>query len=44
MTAQKQLDNVAYFHYSGNMTIYDAGCTWEIKFKTAMAKAALKKN
>jgi hypothetical protein len=43
MTAQKQLENVAYFHYSGNMITNDAGCTWEIKFKTAMAKAAFNK-
>jgi hypothetical protein len=43
MIAQKQLENVAYFNYLSNMITNDAGCIWEIKFKTAMAEAAFNK-
>ena len=43
MTNQKQLENVEYFNYLGNMITNDARCTLEIKFKTAMAKAAFNK-
>jgi len=40
MIDKKQLDNIEYFNYLGNMITNDARCTWEIKFKIAMAKAA----
>ena len=36
---QKQLENVEYFNYLGNM-INDSRCTREIKSRIAMAKAA----
>jgi len=43
MNDQKQLDNVEYFNYLGNMITNNARCTREIKFKIAMAKAAFNK-
>ena len=43
MNDQKQLDNVDYFNYLGNMITNNARSTKEIKFKIAMAKAAFNK-
>jgi hypothetical protein len=40
---QKQLENVKYFNYLGSMITNDARCTWEIKSRTGMAKAAFNK-
>jgi hypothetical protein len=42
-TDQKQLENVEYFNYLGNMITNDARCTCEIKTRIAMAKAAFNK-
>jgi len=43
---QNQLDSVVYFNYLGSMVTNDARCTWEVKCRIAMAKAAFnnKKN
>ena len=35
MNDQKQLDNVEYFNYLGNIITNNARCTWQIKFKIA---------
>jgi hypothetical protein len=43
MIDQKQLENVEYFNYLGNMIKNDARCTREIKSRIAMAKAAFNK-
>jgi hypothetical protein len=43
MIDQKQLENVEYFNYVGNMKTNDARCTREIKSRIAMAKAAFDK-
>ena len=43
MIDQKQLDNVKYSNYLGNTITNYARCTWEIKFKIAIAKAAFNK-
>jgi hypothetical protein len=40
VTDQKQQKNVEYFNYFSNMVTNDARCTHEIKFRSAMAKAA----
>jgi hypothetical protein len=40
MINQKQLENVGYFNCLGNMVTNDARCTCEVKYRTAMAKAA----
>jgi hypothetical protein len=40
MIDQKQLENVEYFSCLGSMITNDARCTWEIKSRIAMAKAA----
>jgi len=40
---QKQLENVKCFKYLGSMLTEDGRCTWEIKSRTAMAKAAFNK-
>jgi hypothetical protein len=39
----KQLKNAEYFNHLGSMITNDARCTREIKFRTAMAKAAFNK-
>jgi len=38
---QKQRENVEYFIYLGSVMTSDARCTREIKFRIAMAKAAI---
>jgi hypothetical protein len=43
MIDQKQLENVEYFNYLGNMITNDARCTREIKSRIVMAKAAFNK-
>ena len=43
MINQKQLENVDYFYYLGSMITDDARCTFEIKLRISMAKAAFKK-
>jgi hypothetical protein len=43
MTYQKQLENVEYFNYLGDMITNDARCTREIKYRIAMTKAAFSK-
>jgi hypothetical protein len=43
MIGQKQLENMEYFNYLGNMITSDARCTREIKSRIAMAKAEFKK-
>jgi len=43
MWGQNLLQNVEYFDYFGSMVTNDTGCTWEIKSKSAMAKAAFSK-
>jgi hypothetical protein len=43
MIDKKYLENVEYLKYLGSMTTNDARCTRDIKFKIALAKAALKK-
>jgi hypothetical protein len=43
MIDQKQLENVEYFSYLGSMIMNDARCTYEIKSRTAMTKAAFNK-
>jgi hypothetical protein len=43
MIDQKQLKNVEYFNFMGNMKTNDKRCTREIKYRIAMAKAAFKK-
>jgi uncharacterized protein (DUF1919 family) len=40
---QKQLKNLKFFKYLGNMTTNSARCTHEIKDRIAMAKAEFKK-
>jgi hypothetical protein len=37
---QKQLENVGYFNYLGNITKNDARCTREIKSRIAVTTAA----
>jgi hypothetical protein len=44
MIDQKQLENVDYFNYLGNMVGNDARCTPEIKSRVTMAKAAFRKH
>ena len=39
----KQLENVECFKYLGSMLTNDGSCTYEIKSKIAMAKAAFSK-
>ena len=39
MIDQKQLENVEYFNYLGNMMAIDARCTREIKSRIVIAKA-----
>jgi hypothetical protein len=43
MIDQKQLKNVEYFNYLGNMITSDARCRREIKYRIAMAQAAFNK-
>jgi len=43
MIDQKQLENVKYFKYLGSNLTNDLRCTYEIKSKIVMAKAALNK-
>ena len=43
MVDKKQQGNLEYFSYVGSMITYDARCTWEIKSKTVMKKAAFDK-
>jgi hypothetical protein len=43
MIDQKQLENVEYFSYLGNIITNDARCTHEMKSRIAMAKAAFNK-
>ena len=43
MLDQKQLENVECFKYLGSLLTNDGGCTREIKFRIAMAKAAFSK-
>jgi len=38
--SQQQPDNVECFNYLSSMITYDARCTYEIKSRIAMAKAA----
>jgi hypothetical protein len=40
MIGQKQLANVKYFNYLGNMITNDVGYTQEMKSRTAMAKTS----
>jgi hypothetical protein len=40
---QKQLENVKCFKYLGSLLTDDGRCTCEIKWRTAMAKAAFNK-
>ena len=43
MIDQKQLDNVECFKYLGSVLTNDGRCTWYIKSRIAMAKAAFNK-
>jgi len=43
MIDQKQLENVESFKYFGSILTNDGRCTCEIKYRTAMAKAAFNK-
>jgi hypothetical protein len=43
MIEQKQLENVEYFNYLGNMITSETRCTREIKSRIAIAKAAFNK-
>ena len=43
MIDQKQLENVESFKYLGSILTNDGSCTYEIKCRTAMAKAAFNK-
>ena len=43
MMDQKQLENVVYLSYLGNLITDDARCTCEIKFRIFTAKAAFNK-
>jgi hypothetical protein len=43
MIDQKQLENVESFKYLGSMLTNDGRCTWEIKSRIAMEKAAFNK-
>ena len=43
MIEQKQLENVECFKYLGNVLTNDGKCTFEIKSRIAMAKAAFNK-
>jgi len=43
MIEQKQLENVECFKYLGSMLTNDGRCTYEIKSRIAMAKAAFSK-
>jgi hypothetical protein len=40
---QKQLGNVEYFNYLGNLLTNGARCTHELKFRITMTKAASNK-
>jgi hypothetical protein len=40
MVNQRQLENVDYFYYLGSVITDDAGCTFEVKLRISMAKAA----
>ena len=40
MRDQTQSENMEYFNYLGSKILNDARCIWEIKSRTAMAKAA----
>jgi hypothetical protein len=44
MIDQKQLDNVVSFKYLGSNLTNDGRCTYEMKCRIAMAKAAFNKN
>ena len=43
---EQKSENMEYFNYLGSMVTNDARCTWEVKCRIAMAKAAFnnKKN
>jgi len=43
MIDQKQLENVESYNYLGSILTNDGRCTWEIKCRVAMAKAAFNK-
>jgi len=43
MIDQKQLANVEYFEYLGSMLTNDGRCTYEIKSRISIAKAAFSK-
>jgi hypothetical protein len=43
MIDQKQLENVESFKYLGSMLTNDGSCTYEIKCRVAIAKAAFNK-
>jgi hypothetical protein len=43
MIHQKQLENVESFKYLGSMLTNNGSCTYEIKSRIAMAKAAFNK-
>jgi hypothetical protein len=44
MTDQKEMENVEYFNYQGNLTPNDARHTHKMKSKLALTKAAFNKN
>jgi hypothetical protein len=44
MVDHKQVENVEYCNYLGSITTNYERCTWEIKSRIAMAKAALNLN
>jgi hypothetical protein len=43
MTDKKELENVEYLNSLSSTITNDTGCTWEIQFGIAMAKATFKK-
>jgi len=43
MIDQRQQENVGCFSYVGSLVTNDVRCTWEIKFRVAMAIAAFNK-
>jgi len=43
MTDQKEMENVGYFNYPGNLITNDARHTHKIKSRIALAKATLNK-
>jgi hypothetical protein len=43
MIDQKQPENVKYFNYLRSTITNYARCTWEIKYRIAMSKAAFNK-